>query len=112
MRLTEDERAELEVAADRGAEFLDAVDPGWFWWVRASKIDMSDGGFFDSEHTCVLAQHNPKGRYRPGDYGLDGAVDTDIELGFTIVAGDNASWRHLTRRWKENVEDRQAARLR
>lgn len=102
--MAEDTYIDLAEAVDAGAEFMDAIDPEWFWIVEPDKLDMRRGERSPSGCGCVLVQHHPSGFYSPSAYGLD----VGGEFGFST---QNSYYGLLTELWREAIYDRRATAL-
>lgn len=102
-----------QARAARGAEILDAEDPGWADRVDAASLRLGDG------QACVLGQLH--GEYRRG-LGRARVLDlssaprrfvSPVDLGFQAVgdlgeAAEDLDYALLTRAWREVVHARRS----
>jgi hypothetical protein len=108
-RITE---AQVQARVQRGAEYLDEVDPGWHARVNAQTLELEDG-----QH-CVLGQLH--GGFRLGlgrsqVLSLSSAPRASLSpvaYGFKCVEGVSEAWQArdyelLTAAWREAVRRRQ-----
>jgi hypothetical protein len=107
--VSEETYIELAEAVDRGAEFMDAIDPEWFWIVEPEKLDMSNGYPRNRECGCLLAQYSPLGEYNTDEYRIASWTDEARELGFETNL--IREYDVLTELWREAIYDRRAAAL-
>jgi len=112
-RITEEK---VQERVERGAAYLDEVDPGWHRRVNAETLELEDG-----EH-CVLGQLH--GGFRLGlgrshVLSLSSAPRASLSpvaYGFKCVEGVSEAWQArdyelLTAAWREAVRVRTAADL-
>ena len=106
----EDTYVTLSLAVDAGTEFMGAIDGEWHWIVEPETLDMSVSMFHPRrECGCVLAQHNPLGRFAEVEYHYKLTVDDVYSMGFAVVRF--ADYSTLTDLWREAIYDRRAADL-
>lgn len=113
-------------AVDQGAEYLDAVCPGWEWEIDLDTLSMSSGVYsvgVVTECGCITAQldFRLKGSRREGywDDSLQGiglGWANAVQFGLTIDISspnftDDTWWGVLDRLWTDAILDRRAESL-
>lgn len=97
--------------ASRGADLLDAADPGWAHRVDPASLHLGDG------HACVLGQlhgeyHLGLGRARVLDLSsAPGRFVSPVDLGFQAASdlgggAEDLDYALLTRAWREAIAAR------
>lgn len=103
---------DLAEAVDAGAEFMDAIDPEWFWVIDLERLNMRRvWSWTRGECGCVLSQYDPTGGYNVNAFGLSQRSDDDVLLGFDLTgwAYSPTPWEALTALWREAINDRRSA---
>ncbi len=105
---------EVRARVQRGAEYLDDVDPGWHRRIDAETLELEDG------RHCVLGQLHGEfqlGLGRSDVLTLSSAPRASLSpvtYGFKCVKGVSEEWQArdydlLTRMWRQAVLERQQA---
>ena len=99
-------------AADRGAEWLDGILPGWHNYVNPDQLDIAKWA------TCVIGQLSALGHFPPG-----GLYEAPKPPGF-IEGSERYTWEHygimcsrgetdsLNDRWRAIIQERRASTCR
>jgi len=119
--LTDEEEADLIFRVDDGAEFLDAVLPGWRQRIDLDRLTLAGRVWGRSGEYCGCIIQQTVGDYIPSALALTASVwrSQDAEsLGFDIpseckaqlgrsaselMALRAAAWEVLQRRWEEQI---------
>ncbi len=107
--------AQARQRAQRGAAYLDEVDPGWHRRIDPAMLALDDGAY------CVLGQlHGDfrRGLSRASVLHLSSAPRANlspVRLGLLCVQGVPEAWqeqdyRHLDRAWREEIARRRPPR--
>jgi hypothetical protein len=87
-------------AAQKGAEYLDRVRPGWYKKINLGNLSIASGTY------CILGQL--MGEYDTGMRFLNLNVVDSIEMGFHIglFGGGVTSFEGLNHAWLDEIEAR------